>query len=288
MMLKREKIAKFNLPNLIIMGGMKCGTTSLHYYLDLHPQISMSLEKELDFFIGEKNWNRGIEWYKSHFTGSVKVHGESSPNYTRYPKWSGVPERMYSVVPDAKLIYILRDPIKRIISHYIHSYAKGRENRTINEALADFENNSYVDGSKYYMQLSQYLNYFPDSSILVITLDELSTVPHATLKKVFRHLDVDENIYFKNRFKPFHTSKKKRRKNSWGERLEKMPIIKKIEKLPPQMRWHINQLIYLPFSYKIEKPILDEYLQNKLADYLREDINLLRKYTGKDFNNWCV
>lgn len=279
---------QFNLPNLIIIGAMKCGTTSLHYYLSRHPQISMSMEKELNFFIRENNWNRGIDWYKSHFTDQVKVHGESSPNYTRYPKWSGVPERMYSVVPNAKLIYILRDPIKRIISHYIHSYAKGREPRTINDALTDFEHNSYVECSKYYMQLNQYLNYFPNSSILVISLEKLSRDPHGTLRKIFKHLDVDENVYFRYRFKPFHSSEKKRRKNVWGERLEKISLIKQIEKLPPQVRWHINQVLYLPFSQKIDRPLLDKSLQNKLADYLRDDINLLRTHTGQSFNDWCV
>jgi hypothetical protein len=58
------------LPNLIIIGAMKGGTTSLHYYLNLHPQIWMSREKELYFFVSERNWNKGIEWYKSNFTGN--------------------------------------------------------------------------------------------------------------------------------------------------------------------------------------------------------------------------
>jgi len=112
---------KGNLPNLIIIGAMKCATTSLHYYLNLHPQISMSEEKELDFFIHKNNWHKGIEWYKTNFTGNASVYGESSPNYTKYPFFNGVPERMHAVVPDAKLIYVVRDPIERIISHYIHT-----------------------------------------------------------------------------------------------------------------------------------------------------------------------
>ena len=65
----------------------------------------MSREKELNFFVDELNWNKGIEWYKSNFIGEAKIHGESSPNYTNYPFFAGVPERMYSVVPKAKLIY---------------------------------------------------------------------------------------------------------------------------------------------------------------------------------------
>src|SRR3712207_3099155 len=106
---------------------MKCATTSLHYYLNLHPQISMSEKKELDFFVREKHWDKGVEWYKSNFhgNGETKIYGEASPNYTLHPIFSGVPERMYSVVPEAKLIYVVRDPIDRMISHYIHEYTKG-------------------------------------------------------------------------------------------------------------------------------------------------------------------
>jgi hypothetical protein len=67
------------LPNLIIIGAMKCATTSLHYYLNLHPEILMSEEKQLDFFISELNWNKGIEWYESNFTDKAKIYGETSP-----------------------------------------------------------------------------------------------------------------------------------------------------------------------------------------------------------------
>ncbi len=95
------------LPNLIIIGAQKCATTSLHYYLSLHPHIFMSREKELNFFIFERNSHKGIEWYKSNFVIKANISGESSPDCTNYPFFDGVPERMYSVVPKAKLIYII-------------------------------------------------------------------------------------------------------------------------------------------------------------------------------------
>ena len=88
-----KKSKKGRLPNLIVIGGQKCATTSLHYYLNLHPQISMSREKELNFF-SERNWHKGIEWYKSNFTGRTKIHGESSPSYTNYPFNKEVPKRL--------------------------------------------------------------------------------------------------------------------------------------------------------------------------------------------------
>ena len=190
------KPKKGSLPNLIIIGAQKCGTTSLHYYLDLHPQISMSKEKELNFFTNRHNWDRGIEWYESNFKDRARVHGESSPNYTAYPFLRGVPERMYSVVPEAKLIYILRDPIDRIVSHYLHNYAIGkREHRAIEAAFSPLDSSPYTCLSKYYMQLEQYINYFPKSNTLIITMEDLHSHHRKTIQNVFEFLNVDENFY---------------------------------------------------------------------------------------------
>ncbi len=277
-----------NLPDFIIIGAMKCGTTSLHKYLSLHPQISVSRKKELNFFIKERNWDRGLEWYKSHFSEKNQIQGESSPNYTDYSYWKGVPERMQSVIPDAKLIYILRDPIERTISHYIHKYANGSESRTIAEALESFENNSYVLRSRYYLQLEQYLKYFPSSQILIITSEELFINPHKTMQNIYNYLGVEDNFYWQDYRKRLHKSIDKRKKNSLGFFLSKLPVLNQVEELPPEIGFHVNKILYWLCSQKIERPTLDESLRNKLTDYFKEDINCLRDYTGSDFNEWCV
>ena len=95
----------------------------------------MSKPKELNFFIEERNWPRGVDWYKAHFDAEARVRGEASPNYTAFPQHEGVPERMASVVPDAKLIYMVRDPLERIAAHWVHNYAKRREKGTLAETL---------------------------------------------------------------------------------------------------------------------------------------------------------
>src|SRR3954453_13232385 len=81
------------LPNLVVVGAQKCGTSGLHYYLGLHPEISMSRPKELNFFIEERNFSRGVDWYRRHFGPAARVGGESSPKYTAYPQHEGLPER---------------------------------------------------------------------------------------------------------------------------------------------------------------------------------------------------
>src|SRR3977135_2104853 len=113
------------LPNLIIIGGLKCGTTSIHHYLGLHPQIHMSKPKELNFFVEELNWDLGLDWYASRFDDRFKVRGESSPHYTNLARLEGVPEGIREHCPDARLLYMVRDPIKRILSHWVHATGAG-------------------------------------------------------------------------------------------------------------------------------------------------------------------
>ena len=94
------------LPNLMILGAMKSGTTSLHDYLNQHPDINMSSFKETDFFIEERNWNKGINWYSSYFDSSYKINGESSQNYTKKHSFKGVSDKISQHIKNCKFIYI--------------------------------------------------------------------------------------------------------------------------------------------------------------------------------------
>lgn len=277
------------LPNLVIIGAQKCATTSLHYYLGLHPEVSMSREKELDFFIREYNWDKGVQWYKSQFSGNTRIHGETSPNYSAYPFFDGVPERMQSVIPETKLIYSLRDPIDRIFAHYVHRYALGLENRSIGDALKDFDDcNLYVERSRYFMQLERYLAYFHSSSILIITAEDLYNNRRQTMKEIFRFLNVDEGYWSAKFHSLWHRSKYKRRKTETGMRLEKTAFTKFINFLPYELRGAAEKFSYIPFSSKIRKPVLDESLRRKIIDFLKDDIERLREFTRNDLDGWCV
>lgn len=276
------------LPNLIIIGAQKCGTTSLHYYLSLHPQISMSKEKELNFFIEGQNWNKGLEWYTSHFKGEAKIYGESSPNYTHCTLFPGVPVRMYNVIPEAKLIYVVRDPIERMISHYIHNYSRGLENRSIEEALSDKKNNVYLYRSLYYMQLKQYLEYYSVSQILVITAEDIKDRRQLTLRRVFEFLEVDPSFYCRRYSIQQHSTARKRRKTKIGMRLARCAPAKLLSHLPSRFRWPIEDLLYWPFSQRVERPTVSTSLRQKVVETLSEDICRLRMFTGHNFENWCI
>jgi hypothetical protein len=283
------KDKKGTLPNLIVIGAQKCGTTSLHYYLGLHPQVSMSREKELDFFIADKNWQKGVDWYRSHFVGHARVHGESSPNYTVHPFFEGVPRKIHSLLPHTKLIYILRDPIDRMISHYVQKYSEGRENRTLEGALKNFDDtNSYVIRSKYYTQLQQYLEYFPESNILIVTAEDLYGQRRKTLQGIFKFLDVDDTFYSEKFADIKHKSVDKGRRGRIGQLLKRLSERNIAKVFSTDTRMRIGRILHLPFSTEIERAELDESLRADLIDFLREDIDRLREHTGFDLETWCV
>ncbi len=285
--LASKPISSETLPNLVIIGAMKSGTTSLHHYLNHHPQIYLSNPKELHFFIQEKNWQKGLEWYRSHFNSDAPIRGETSPSYSAYPKWKGVPQRMYSVIPNAKLIYILRDPIERMISHYLNRYAASVEDRDINDALADF-NQDYVIRSHYYFQLQQYLQYYSSNNILIITTEELDHFPQKTLKTVFQFLGVSDQVDSINYQEKLHKSTDKRRKTKIGKYVIRPSVVKGINLIPSPVKDYADKFLYFLCTQPIEKPTLNQDLRQRLIEHLKPDIDSLRQYTNRSFSEWSV
>jgi hypothetical protein len=172
------------LPNLVVIGARRCGTSSLYFYLGSHSEITMSREKELMFFVDPERWARGVGWYESCFAGaSTPVRGEASPQYPNYPENPDAAERMHSVIPEAKLIYLVGDPIERILSHYVADYADGAEKRPLAEALMPVDTNKYVAGSSYHLQLEQYVHHYPADQIFVLSKERLSRERRSTPRR---------------------------------------------------------------------------------------------------------
>ena len=274
------------LPNLIIIGAQKCGTTSLHYYLNRHPQIAMSRLKELQFFTVEGNWHKGATWYESQFDSRRPIRGEASPQYTCHPQFAGVPQRMHSLVPAAKLIYLVRHPIERLIAQYIHLVDGGYEQRSLPDALAELDNNPYVLRSLYGMQLEQYLPYFPLLNILIITQEQLLRNRLPTLAKVFRFLEVDDSFQSPSWNRQKHRSSEKRRKNRVGRLLAGGILRLRLREISPPLQAVVERYICYPFSEKIARPVLDESLRQRLAALFQPDLIRLMNHTGQTFPEW--
>lgn len=269
------------LPNVVIIGAMKCGTTSLHEYLGYHPEIGMSERKETHFFVAEHNWSKGLSWYRQHFPERKKAVGESSPTYTRFPLYAGVPERMHMVVPSAKLLYCVRDPIKRMVSHYVHSFSLGRENRPFEEAMLARENNPYLLSSLYHYQLEQYLRFFDVGQLKVVVLEDLYKAPLPTLRDVFGFLGVDPT-YEDSRFtRPSATmpAAATRRRNA----LKSFMVQRNVR----GVYWLERNAPWV-FGRPIEAPKVTPALRAELTAMLQDDVNALRALTGHRLAAWSL
>ena len=210
------------LPDFIIIGTQKAGTTSLHAYLSQHPQFLKPYEKEVHFFDGGldpsiDNYKKGQAWYRAHFpfrkNGSASRVFEASPLYIFNPL---VPGRMFNLLPQARIIAILRNPTDRAISHYFHEKQRGYESLPIMEALLeeerrlesairlkDYKNYSFIHHSyksrgHYSEQLERYLKFFPRQQVLILNSEEFFHDQHNILRQVTDFTGVDSDFKVKD------------------------------------------------------------------------------------------
>jgi hypothetical protein len=277
------------LPNLIVIGAQKCGTGAIHYYLGLHPEISMSNPKELDFFVDKQapggNWPRGIAWYRSHFDPEAPVRGEASPSYTAYPRFGGASERMASIVPEARLIYLVRDPLERIAAQCVHNYAKRREKGALAETLAH-PDSTYVAHSMYWMQLERYLRHYPREQLLVIEQTELRNRRGETLRRVFEFLGVDPEFTDSRFAEEIHQTSRKIQSTGLAMRLQRLGQGPRSRLLPAHF-W-VSLARRLP-RRPINRPDVSTVaaaLPPETLVRLRTDSERLRDFTGREFADW--
>ena len=265
------------LPDFVIIGAQKCGTTALHAYLQRHPEVSMSRPKELDYFIAEMNLSKGLDWYHDRFDPEAKVRGESSPNYTAYPRLDGVPGRMAELLPDAKLIFMVRDPIDRVRAGWLHRYSNRTESRPMREAVLD-PTQSYVDRSRYHLQLTQFLEHYPIDRVLLLEQDELLNERRETLGRVYRFLGVDEEVWRESFNTPKLESAARGRRTRLGAFAAK--------RLSPR-RWRKVRHLRV-FQAPYEQPPMAADLRAELEDMLRDDAAAFRELTGRRFATWSI
>jgi hypothetical protein len=189
------------MPDFLILGEMRCGTTTLWEMLDRHPQVWFPHEKELHYF--DRRMEMGEEWYANWFMRSDHlVAGEATPDYLFC---DGACEAIREAIPAAKLIAILRNPAKRAWSHYWHNVRRGRENLSFDKAI-EFEaerigapdpvvraHYAYVRRGHYVRRLRYFEEVFGRDSLCVVFLENLVADPGSTMLKVFSHLGLQPN-----------------------------------------------------------------------------------------------
>lgn len=284
------------LPNFFVIGAGQSGTTSLHRYLYLHPEIHVPVLKEPNFFcraedgpwpfgrIGERSEYEGL------FSATEPMRGDCSPSYSQHPLRAGVPERIAELVPDARHVYLVRDPIERILAHYVHDVSSVGETRTLPEALADLDDhmNPYVVGSSYATQLQRYRDCFAAERILVVDSAELRSRRREALSGIFAFLGVDPAFESRGFEEELNVGSYKRAHSPRYARLRDSALGDAWRRLPAGVRGPFSRLARGATAPPVERPKLDGELRAALAERLTPEAERLREMTGKRLASWSV
>jgi hypothetical protein len=226
------------MPDFIIIGAQKGGTTSLYNYLTEHPNIISASTKEVHFF--DHRYHRGLRWYRAHFPTAIEqyyaehvrkqvfITGEASPGYLFHPL---VPKRIANLLPHVRLIVLLRNPVDRLYSQYRHKVALGHEKLPVEEAVAreeerlqgerekiamqkkyysaNFQHFSYKTRGRYAEQLEAWFSLFPREQFLIMKSEDMYKDPSAIYKQTLEFLNIPiyEPKSLQKEYKQYNKSK---------------------------------------------------------------------------------
>ncbi|MDJ1185321.1 sulfotransferase family protein [Roseofilum casamattae] len=298
------------LPNFLLIGAAKSGTSSLYYYLKQHPQVYMPAsrdQKEPDFFALEgEDINRigpygthtmtnaitDLDNYRALFDGvtNEKAIGEASTSYIYSEK---APERIHNYIPDAKLIAILRNPVDRAFSHFLFSMSNGREPIPDFAKTLDAEEERIAKGWSfqwhhkrrgfYSVQLKRYFDRFDRDRIKVYLYEDLRNDPTGLTKDIFQFLEVDDN--FVANVKKKHNPTQVPKNQTVNTLLNRPNPLKAIAKtiLPKDFRKNLADRLK---QKNLGKPELSAKLRRELTKDYRDDILQLQDLIGRDLSSW--
>ena len=248
------------MPDFLIIGAKRCGTTSLYNYFLAHPEIWMSAGKEINFFNLQRNWEKGLDWYGSHFQSEKKCAGEASPGYAMEHRYPGSAARVFQNLPNVKLIYLVRDPLQAIVSHYLHLRFHGWTVSPLSELLVPDDPTGLLRTHRYHDQASAYLKFFRREQLLVVDSESLKRRRTQTLSGVFRFLGVDPSFVHKDFKKTWNRSE-----GRVFPDLKVSLLHRRTSDLP------LQEGVLRVLRQRIQRPRLTGLQKSFIADYLKDD-----------------
>ena len=284
------------IPSLFIGGAQKSGTTSLHFLLDNHPDLFFPKEpQEIHFFDIDRNYRKGLEFYEAYFRHwqGEPVIAQTSPLYLYEPQ---VPERIYQYNPQAKFIFILRNPVERAYSHYWHSVKYGHEIRNFEKAIALEKSRlsrspsarrkySYVDRGRYSEQIKRFLQFFPPEQILTLLFDDLKQDPQGVYRACGDFLEVDWQGFIPQSTEEVKNQHRIPRSRIFatiaGKYHERYLIDKENNKFPLVLKLHKKyNLKSVPY------PPMNKSTEQQVKSLFKEEIYSLEQLLGVNLDCW--
>ena len=262
----------------ILIGAQKSGTTSLSHQLEQHPEIDFCYHKEPDFFSKNDNWKNEIAKYHALFSPMPdKISGEGSTTYTWLLEYPDTAQKIYEYNPEMKLIYIMRHPVERIISHYTHHLLKARTKYPLEREV--FEIPTYIDHSRYAIQLRLYKELFPATNMLLLLFEDYTKEPLETLYKIADFLGVDRSGFDNIDLKPQYQSIERT-----GDTMLKKILSPLAQLLFPVK---VRNALRKPFVYQLDKKIeASDELKKRLWRYVEDDVTALEKIMDRPLDIW--
>ncbi|GGY64466.1 sulfotransferase domain-containing protein [Marinobacter zhanjiangensis] len=268
-----------NIPHdryLLIIGAMKCGTSSLYDYLSGHPQLCPALTKEPEFFSSHQRHGVNVDDYERLWDFDERVHQyamEASTGYTKFPEESGVPRRIHDYGIRPRFVYIVRNPFDRIVSHYNYMLRDADfDNRLLDDHL--------INTSSYFLQLSQYRELFPQEDILILDFDELRSDPGEVIGQVCRFLGVKDD-YRPPRFQVANQTRVQSPLERW---LKRSPLGSASRRLPASVRRSAQRILA---SISSGRPrTLSPSERAYILERLTPDMQQFQQAYGFDIARW--
>lgn len=266
-------------PDFVIIGAMKCATSTLHDQLARQAGVFMSTPKEPNFFSDEANWSKGLPWYESLFDGAETgaIRGESSTHYTKLPTYPKTVERFAEHLPDARLIYVMRDPIARIVSQYVHEWSEARVSVPIDVAVE--RHPELIDYSKYSMQLSPWMEAFGPERVLPVFFERMTARPQEEFERISRHIGCTDEVRWVEDVDAKNVSANRIRRSPWRDAVLDIGVVKKLRRslLPESVRDRIKS------RWKMqERPVLSPERRAWVVERLAADVGSLGAMLGME------
>jgi len=259
------------LPDFLIIGAMKSATSTLHDQLSYQSGIFMSDPKEIYFFSDDDVYENGMDWYTKHFLAAAEhdICGESSTHYTKLPTYPDTCKRLKEHLPSIKVIYVMRHPVDRLVSQYIHHWSEKEASGSLSEAIATMPIlKSYSD---YVEQLNPYIELYGKENILPVFFDSLRSNSQHELERIAQFLGYEGKVKWIEDVGNKNVSSARMRKNPFRDWLVGLPVFSTIRKkfIPQSARDYVKrkfQMTERPQLTLQEKKMLEREFNPMLSE----------------------
>jgi Sulfotransferase domain len=269
------------LPSFVIIGAMKSATSTLYEQLCRQPGIFLPDPKEPNFFSNDEQYARGIDWYTDLFEPAAPsdILGEASTHYTKLPTYPKTVERMRAYLAAPRLIYVMRDPMRRLVSQYVHQWTEGEIRCDLDSAID--RHPELIAYSSYVEQLTPFIEVFGRHAILPIFFDRLLTNPDGELKRVCHFIGYTGKVEWKQDLSHRNVSADRVRHFPLFDVLIDNRVAEKLRRglVPKSIRTRVRRLVSIT-----EPPKPSAAVQKRLEEIFDKELAILGRWLGATLN----